>query len=356
MQQTTLNEAPFSGELPLITPESLKQAYPLPIEQHCKIQAARRAVADIIHRRDHRLLVVCGPCSIHDPAAALDYAARLSVLADQLRDHLLIVMRVYFEKPRTTTGWKGLINDPDMDGSYDIEKGLRLARQLLIRLAALRLPLATETLDPGSPPYLSDLFSWSAIGARTTESQTHRELASGLGMPVGFKNGTDGNLSTAINALQAAARPHRYIGIGQNGRACLIQTAGNPDGHVILRGGHTPNYHAEAVAECERTMTAAGLTPTLMIDCSHGNSAKDFRRQPQVAESVVAQIEAGNRSIIGLMLESHLQEGNQPATLPAAQRRYGVSVTDGCLGWAETERLLRSVHQRLAHCLPGRVC
>ncbi|KFF61416.1 phospho-2-dehydro-3-deoxyheptonate aldolase [Pectobacterium brasiliense] len=348
MQKDSLNNINISAEQVLITPDELKAKFPLNDAEQCDIAQARATIADIIHGRDDRLLIVCGPCSIHDTDAALEYARRLKSLAAELNDSLYIVMRVYFEKPRTTVGWKGLINDPFMDGSFDVESGLHIARELLLELVNMGLPLATEALDPNSPQYLGDLFSWSAIGARTTESQTHREMASGLSMPVGFKNGTDGSLGTAINAMRAAAMPHRFVGINQTGQVCLLQTQGNIDGHVILRGGKKPNYSAQDVAECEKQMQEAGLRPALMIDCSHGNSNKDYRRQPLVVESAIEQIKAGNRSIIGLMLESHLNEGSQSSEQPRSDMRYGVSVTDACISWESTETLLRSVHQELS--------
>ncbi|QIZ48120.1 3-deoxy-7-phosphoheptulonate synthase [Dickeya zeae] len=347
MQKDTLNNIHISAEQILITPDELKAKFPLNEPEQLAIAQARKTIADIIHGNDKRLLVVCGPCSIHDTDAALEYARRLQSLSAELSDRLYIVMRVYFEKPRTTVGWKGLINDPYMDGSFDMEAGLHIARDLLLKLVTMGLPLATEALDPNSPQYLGDLFSWSAIGARTTESQTHREMASGLSMPVGFKNGTDGSLGTAINAMKAASMPHRFVGINQSGQVCLLQTHGNPDGHVILRGGKTPNYSAEDVAECEKQMRDAGLNPALMIDCSHGNSNKDYRRQPLVVESVIEQLKSGNRSIIGLMLESHIHEGSQSSEQPRANMRYGVSVTDACISWESTETLLRSVHKEL---------
>ncbi|MEI7088632.1 3-deoxy-7-phosphoheptulonate synthase [Pectobacterium versatile] len=348
MQKDSLNNINISAEQILITPDELKAKFPLNDAEQRDIAQARATIADIIHGRDDRLLIVCGPCSIHDTDAALEYARRLQSLAAELNDRLYIVMRVYFEKPRTTVGWKGLINDPFMDGSFDVEAGLHIARGLLLELVNMGLPLATEALDPNSPQYLGDLFSWSAIGARTTESQTHREMASGLSMPVGFKNGTDGSLGTAINAMRAAAMPHRFVGINQTGQVCLLQTQGNIDGHVILRGGKTPNYSAQDVAECEKQMEKAGLRPSLMIDCSHGNSNKDYRRQPLVVESAIEQIKAGNRSIIGLMLESHLNEGSQSSEQPRSDMHYGVSVTDACISWESTETLLRSVHQELS--------
>ncbi|SMB81556.1 3-deoxy-D-arabinoheptulosonate-7-phosphate synthase [Pasteurella testudinis DSM 23072] len=331
----------------LMTPHELKEKLPLSLALKQQIGHSRHEIADIIHRKDNRLLVVIGPCSIHDPQAALEYAHKLKALAEEVKDTLYLVMRVYFEKPRTTVGWKGLINDPHLDGSFDVEYGLQLARKLLIDLVELGLPLATEALDPISPQYMAELFSWSAIGARTTESQTHREMASGLSMSVGFKNGTDGSLATAINALKAASMEHRFIGINQQGQVSLLQTAGNKDGHVILRGGKAPNYQAEFVQQCEQELAKAGLEQSIMIDCSHGNSNKDYRRQPLVAEDAVQQILDGNRSITGLMLESNLFAGNQNSELPKAQLQYGVSITDACIDWQTTEQLLRKIHQQL---------
>lgn len=347
MQKDALNNIHITDEHILITPDQLKAAYPLSAAQEVQIAESRQTISNIIAGRDPRLLVVCGPCSIHDPESALDYARRFKKLSTEVSDSLYLVMRVYFEKPRTTVGWKGLINDPHMDGSFDVEGGLKIARHLLVELVNMGLPLATEALDPNSPQYLGDLFSWSAIGARTTESQTHREMASGLSMPVGFKNGTDGSLATAINALRAAAMPHRFVGINQAGQVCLLQTRGNPDGHVILRGGKAPNYSPADVEQCEQEMAKAGLRPALMVDCSHANSNKDFRRQSAIAESVAAQIKDGNRSIIGLMIESNIHESNQSSEQPRSAMRYGVSVTDACISWETTKALLGELHRDL---------
>ncbi|HBR1427271.1 TPA: 3-deoxy-7-phosphoheptulonate synthase AroF [Klebsiella quasipneumoniae subsp. similipneumoniae] len=355
MQKDALNNVHITDEHVLMTPEQLKAEFPLSVEQEAQIAHARETISDIIAGRDPRLLVVCGPCSIHDPEAAIEYARRFKALAAEVSDSLYLVMRVYFEKPRTTVGWKGLINDPHMDGSFDVEGGLKIARRLLVELVNMGLPLATEALDPNCPQYLGDLFSWSAIGARTTESQTHREMASGLSMPVGFKNGTDGSLATAINAMRAAAMPHRFVGINQAGQVCLLQTQGNPNGHVILRGGKAPNYGPDDVAKCEKEMALAGLKPSLMVDCSHGNSNKDFRRQPAVAESVVAQIKDGNRSIIGLMIESNIHEGNQSSEQPREAMKYGVSVTDACISWETTDALLRELDKDLRGHLAARL-
>lgn len=354
MQKDVLNNVNIQDEQVLITPEGLKAKYPLSNSSLHAIATSRQVIADIIHQRDPRLLVVCGPCSIHDVDAAIEYGERLKVLAEELSDSLYIVMRVYFEKPRTTVGWKGLISDPFMDGSFEMEKGLHIARDLLTNLVNMGLPLATEALDPNNPQYLGDLFSWSAIGARTTESQTHREMASGLSMPVGFKNGTDGSLSTAINALKAAAMPHRFMGINQSGQVCLLHTKGNSNGHVILRGGKTPNYNAEDIAACEVEMKKAGLAPSLMVDCSHGNSNKDYRRQPLVVDSIIEQIINGNESITGIMLESHINEGNQTSEQARDAMKYGVSVTDACINWQTTETVLRNLHQALLPVLEQR--
>ncbi|MGF1739431.1 3-deoxy-7-phosphoheptulonate synthase [Photobacterium satsumensis] len=354
MQKDQLNNVHIENESVLITPQELRTKLPVSENALNFVRQSRQTIADITHKRDHRLLVVCGPCSIHDIEAAKEYAVKLKALSEELSDQLYIVMRVYFEKPRTTVGWKGLINDPHLDGTFEVEEGLHIARQLLIDLVEMGIPLATEALDPISPQYLGDLFSWAAIGARTTESQTHREMASGLSMPVGFKNGTDGSLGTAINAMQAAASGHRFMGINRDGQVALLNTQGNPDGHVILRGGKQTNYDSVSVTECENEMNAAGLSPSLMVDCSHANSRKDYRRQPLVAEDVIHQIREGNKSIIGLMLESHINEGNQSADLARGEMAYGVSITDACINWESTDTLLRHAHQELTPFLQQR--
>jgi 3-deoxy-7-phosphoheptulonate synthase len=325
-------------------PAQVKADYPLSPALEGFILRSRRTLQNIIDARDPRLFVVVGPCSIHDVAAAMDYARRLKALADAVSDTLFLVMRVYFEKPRTTVGWKGLINDPDMDDSFHIEKGIGVSRSLLLDLAKLGLPTATEALDPIMPQYLGDLIAWYAVGARTTESQTHREMASGLSAPVGFKNGTDGSLTVAINALKSARQPHHFLGINEDGRTAVMQTRGNAYGHVVLRGGAgRPNYDSVSVALCEQELRRAGLPERIVVDCSHGNSNKDPSLQPLVARDCIEQVVNGNRSIIGLMLESNLEAGNQEIPADRSKLRYGVSVTDGCIDWATTEKSLREL-------------
>ena len=331
----------IQSEMVLITPAELKNLMPASERIDQFIAASRQIVSNIVHKKDPRFLVICGPCSIHDLNAAKEYATNLKKLHDQYKDTLYIVMRVYFEKPRTTVGWKGLINDPHMDDSFDIETGLKQARELLLWISELGLPIATEALDPISPQYIGDLFSWAAIGARTTESQTHREMASGLSMPVGFKNGTDGSLSTAVNAMQSASSAHRFMGINQQGQSALLQTSGNKNGHVILRGGGgKPNYDSVNVKLAEQALEKAGVEDILIVDCSHENSNKDYSLQPLVARDVFHQVIDGNKSIIGIMLESNLNEGNQALELRKESLKYGVSVTDACINWDTTSRLL----------------
>jgi 3-deoxy-7-phosphoheptulonate synthase len=325
----------------LPTPAEVKAQYPLTPALEGFVLRNRRVLQNIIDARDPRLFVVVGPCSVHDVPAAMEYARRLKPLADALSDTLVLVMRVYFEKPRTTVGWKGLVNDPDMDDSFHIEKGIGIARRLLLDLAELGLPTATEALDPIMPQYLGDLITWNAIGARTTESQTHREMASGLSTPVGFKNGTDGSLVVAINALKSARQPHHFLGINEEGRSAVMQTRGNNYGHVVLRGGAgRTNYDSVSVALCEQALQKAGLPDRIVIDCSHGNSNKDPSLQPLVARDCIEQVVNGNRSIIGLMLESNLEAGNQDIPADRSKLRYGVSVTDGCIDWTSTEKTL----------------
>ncbi|OUS23307.1 3-deoxy-7-phosphoheptulonate synthase [Thalassotalea sp. 42_200_T64] len=355
MQTSKLNDVHVNSEEVLITPNQLKAKLPLSTSGREFILNSREVISNIIHKKDPRLLVISGPCSVHDVEAAKEYGRKLKALHDEYQNTLYIVMRVYFEKPRTTVGWKGLINDPHMDGSFDVTTGLETARELLIYLTDLGLPLATEALDPISPQYLAELFSWSAIGARTTESQTHREMASGLSMPIGFKNGTNGSLGVAINAMESAASPHRFMGINKDGQVSLVTTSGNRDGHVILRGGQQPNYDSVNVAICEQSLRDANLAQALVIDCSHANSSKDHNRQPLVAENVVNQICEGNKSIIGFMLESHLNAGNQSSNVAKSELVYGVSVTDACIDWQATETLLAQTNEKLADVLSKRI-
>jgi 3-deoxy-7-phosphoheptulonate synthase len=327
----------------LITPAQIKEQLPAR-ERHIELVRHARATARaILAGEDDRMLVVVGPCSIHDPESALDYARRLAVLSREVAGKYFVVMRVYFEKPRTTIGWKGLINDPRLDDSCDVAHGIALARKLLLDILDLGLPAGTEFLDPIIPQYLADLISWAAIGARTTESQTHREMASGLSMPVGFKNGTDGSIQTALDAMKSARAPHSFLGMDQDGITSIVKTAGNPDSHIVLRGGRDGgNYHPHQVAAACEALTRSGLKPALMVDCSHANSGKDPRRQADVWKSILEQRAGGRREIIGAMIESHLHEGNQPLGTGLADLQYGVSITDACLGWEATERLLRS--------------
>ena len=337
---TALDNLNVLSQHTLPPPERLHQDVPLSQRASDTVRQARTALGRILQGEDPRLLVVVGPCSIHDIPSAMDYAERLKALADELSDQLLLVMRVYFEKPRTTVGWKGLINDPRMDDSFHIEEGLYLARRLLVALNDMGLPCGTEALDPITPQYLGDLIAWSAIGARTTESQTHREMASGLSSPVGFKNGTDGDLDVALNAMLSAAQPHAFLGINGAGQVAVTQTRGNPLGHLILRGGAVPNYDSVAVAQAAAALQAAGLPGNIVVDCSHGNSRKNHALQPLVLRDVVHQVADGNRAIKGVMLESHLFEGNQKLGR-VQDLRYGVSITDACMGWDSTADSLR---------------
>ena len=343
---TALENLNVLAQQTLLSPSQLHEEIPANSQATQTVNDARRTLAEILSGRDARLAVVVGPCSIHDTAAALDYAHRLKALSAELADQLFIVMRVYFEKPRTTVGWKGLINDPRMDDSFHIKEGLRIARRLLVDLNELGLPCGTEALDPITPQYLGDLIAWSAIGARTTESQTHRELASGLSSPVGFKNGTDGNLEVALNAMLSAAQPHSFLGINGDGQVAITQTRGNAFGHLILRGGAQPNYDSVAVAQAETALTAAKLPANIVVDCSHGNSRKNHALQTLVLKDVVHQIADGNRSIKGVMLESNLFEGNQKLVAPQ-DLRYGVSITDACIDWDTTAACLRDAAARL---------
>ena len=339
----------------LVSPEALHEQIPANEQAAVTVESGRDTIKAILDRRDPRLLVVIGPCSIHDVDAAKEYATRLKKLHDELGETLYIVMRVYFEKPRTTVGWKGFINDPHLDDSFAIEEGLKRGRELLVWLAELGLPTGTEALDPISPQYLADLFSWAAIGARTTESQTHREMSSGLSTPIGFKNGTDGNLGVAINALQSAAAPHSFLGISPSGQVAVVETKGNRYGHIILRGGREPNYDSVSVTLTEQALEKAGMSPSIIVDCSHANSHKNHELQPLVAENIANQIVEGNRSIVGIMLESNLGAGNQKMLSDPADLRYGVSITDACIDWESTEQVLRGIATKLTDALPARL-
>ncbi|MEQ8954643.1 MAG: 3-deoxy-7-phosphoheptulonate synthase [Gammaproteobacteria bacterium] len=318
------------------------------------VRAGHKAVKGILDRVDSRLIVVVGPCSIHNPAEALEYARLLKPLADELANELCILMRVYFEKPRTTVGWEGLIYDPHLDGSHRIDHGIRIGRRLMLDINEIGLPIGIEALDLISPQYLQDLVTWTAVGARTTESPTHRKLASGISSAVGFKNNVDGNVMVAINANRSASANHRFISITEEGKVAVFRTEGNPHCHVILRGGSKPNYDAESVAACEAELEKAGIPPNIMIDCSHGNSNKNHSNQAIVLENVAAQIVAGNKSIIGVMVESNLEEGNQPIPDDLSEIRYGISITDACIGWTATEVLLRDLAAQVAAPLKSR--
>jgi 3-deoxy-7-phosphoheptulonate synthase len=329
---------------PLVPPEALHREMPILETAARTVQQARERIKAILHAGDQRLLVIVGPCSVHDVEAAKEYAAAIAQAHRRHQGQLEVVMRVYFEKPRTTVGWKGLINDPHLDGSYDINTGLRRARGLLLHLGEMGLPAATELLDPVVPQYIADLISWTAIGARTTESQTHREMASGLSMPIGFKNGTDGSASTAINAMEAAAKPHHFLGISQQGHAAIVSTTGNPDGHLVLRGGKGgPNYQQEAVEAAAAQLAREGLPARLMVDCSHGNSNKDYRRQADVLRDVALQVRDGSVHVMGVMVESHLVAGNQKIPADLSQLTYGQSITDACIDLATTLALLEEL-------------
>ena len=347
MQRTSDINVLETRELP--PPLQLFQELPKTESQSAFITRAREDIHRVIFTQDKRFLLVIGPCSIHDLEAGRDYARRLAALAAEVSDRILVVMRVYFEKPRTTVGWKGLIMDPHLDGSHDIETGLRTARSFLREVLDLGLPTATELLDPITPQYIADLICWSAVGARTTESQTHRQMASGLSMPLGFKNGTDGTLDAAINAIRAASQPQTFMGVSVEGRASAVVTRGNPNCHIVLRGGNQgPNYSPTHIAETETVLTKAGLLPSILVDCSHANSAKKPQLQPEVMREVVAQIRAGNTSIIGTMVESNLAAGSQSFPQPKADLKYGVSITDGCIDWSTTEHLVRETYAALA--------
>ena len=355
MTETVIDNLNVESMETLITPEKLKSDVAMSAKAKAVVADSREQIRNILDRKDHRLFLVVGPCSIHDPEAAIDYAKRLAALSQEVSDTLYLVMRVYFEKPRTSVGWKGLINDPYLNNTFHIEHGLHVGRKLLLDISEMGLATSTEALDPISPQYMQDIIAWSAIGARTTESQTHREMASGLSSAVGFKNGTDGGLPVAINAITAARNPHRFLGINGQGEAAVIRTKGNPYVHMVLRGGSKgPNYDAESVASCEQAMEKAGLAQNIMIDCSHANSSKDPARQPEVMKDVSEQIINGNHSIVGLMIESNLKWGNQSIPEDLDELEYGVSVTDACIDWETTEAAIREMHAKLKDVLPQR--
>ena len=329
---------------PLMSPALIHRDLPLDKATSEVVSTTRKKIQSILHGIDPRILVIVGPCSVHDVDAAIEYANRLAPLRDKYSQQLEIVMRVYFEKPRTTVGWKGLINDPHLDDSYDINTGLRKARGLLLDLAKKGMPAATELLDPVVPQYIADLISWTAIGARTTESQTHREMASGLSMPVGYKNGTDGTATIAINAMQAASKPHHFLGINNDGQASIVSTTGNPHGHLVLRGGKNgTNYHLDAINLIADELSQFKMPSKVMVDCSHGNSNKDFRRQSEVLREVASQLKSGSKNVMGVMIESHLVEGNQKLNSDLSKLTYGQSVTDACINFSTTEVLLEEL-------------
>ncbi|HPT50219.1 MAG TPA: 3-deoxy-7-phosphoheptulonate synthase [Accumulibacter sp.] len=340
---------------PMPSPEDIQAQLPLSSSAGDTVTSGRETLRKIIDRVDHRFLVVVGPCSIHDPVAGIDYARRLKALADEVSETLYLVMRVYFEKPRTTTGWKGYINDPDMDDSFRVDQGMQKAREFLLRVAEIGLPAGTEALDPISPQYLGDLISWTAIGARTAESQTHREMSSGLSTPVGFKNGTNGDMAIAVNAILSASRPHSFLGINSLGRTAIVRTNGNRYGHLVLRGGDgRPNYDTVSVQMAEKALSKAGLPSNIVVDCSHANSYKKPELQPLVMADVVNQVRLGNRSIIGTMIESNLVVGNQAIPDDLSQLKYGCSVTDACVDWPTTEKMIRDAAALLREVLPVR--
>lgn len=333
---------------PLVSPRELKERYPLTPRVVQTVIESRDTIKHILLGQDDRLMAVVGPCSIHDPKAGIEYAQRLNELAQRVKERIFLVMRVYFEKPRTTVGWKGLINDPNLDDSFDVEGGLSQARKILSDIGEMGLPVATEVLEPITPQYIADLISLASIGARTTESPTHRQMASGLSMPVGYKNGTDGSLDVALNAMISARTPHSFLGIDEEGDTCVVQTTGNQWGHLILRGGrHGPNFSAKNLQSASEQLAKAGLPPTFLVDCSHGNSEKDYSRQAAVWRDVVEQRVAGNLSAIGLMLESNLKPGNQKLGDDPSALEYGVSITDACVGWEETEKLVMETFEKL---------
>ncbi|KAF7599696.1 MAG: 3-deoxy-7-phosphoheptulonate synthase [Candidatus Dactylopiibacterium carminicum] len=339
----------------MLSPEEIKARVPLSDTAAAAVESGRATIKAILDRQDPRPMVIVGPCSIHDPVAGLDYARRLKVLADEVADTLYVVMRVYFEKPRTTVGWKGFVNDPRMDDSFHIEEGMERGRRFLLDIAELGLPAASETLDPIAPQYYGDLLSWAAIGARTTESQTHREIASGLSSPVGFKNGTDGSLDSAVNGCLSASRSHAFLGVNDQGLTCIVRTRGNPYSHVVLRGGAgRPNYDTVSVSLAEQALTKAGLPANIVIDCSHANSWKKPELQPLVMKDVVSQLRNGNRSIVGVMIESFIEAGNQPIPKDLSTLRYGCSVTDGCVSWDTTAQMLHDARTAVRETIAAR--
>ncbi len=345
VQTNNLNVLDIS---PIIAPSDLKQVFPLSLTAAKFVSDSRTTIRSILRGEDKRLMAIVGPCSIHDPKAALEYAEKLALLAEELHDQLFIIMRVYFEKPRTIVGWKGLINDPDLDGTHQISKGLGIARQLFSAITSLNLPIASEMLDPITPEYMSDIISWGAIGARTTESQTHREMASGLSFPVGFKNGTDGGLKVATDAMAAACRPHSFLGINNDGKSSIVQTSGNPDVHIVLRGGNdAPNYFPQDIAATTDLLKKNKLPAAIMVDCSHANSYKDHNRQVEVLENIITQLKESPGSITGVMIESNLEAGNQSIPENLKDLQYGVSVTDKCVDWQTTEKMLRNAAEKL---------
>ncbi len=340
---------------PMPSPEDILADLPLSTEAARTVMRGRETLRNILERKDHRLFVVVGPCSIHDPLAGIDYARRLRKLSDEVSETLFMVMRVYFEKPRTTTGWKGYINDPDMNDSFTVDQGMKRARQFLLDVAEAGLATGTEALDPISPQYLGDLMAWTAIGARTTESQTHREIASGLSTPVGFKNATSGDVDIAINAIISSSRPHSFLGINGQGRTSIVRTRGNRYCHVVLRGGdRRPNYDTVSVQMTEQALIAAKLPPNIVVDCSHANSYKKPELQPLVMTDVVNQVRLGNKSLVGMMIESNLVGGNQPIPADRSQLKYGCSVTDPCIDWDTTEKTIREAALQLRDILPKR--
>jgi len=354
MSTHRINNVNIQSSAVLTTPHQLRLQFPQSPATQRSVVRGRETLARILHKDDPRLLAIVGPCSIHDLKAAMEYAERLQALCKEISDSIFVVMRVYFEKPRTSLGWKGLINDPHMNETFCVDEGLHMARRFLLDVATLGLPVATEALDPLMPQYIGDLISWTAIGARTTESQTHRELASGLSTPVGFKNATDGDIDVAINAIKAAQSPHHFLGFTDGGLPAVFATTGNPYPHLVLRGGRVPNHDATSVRRAEESLAAAGLPLSIVVDCSHGNSEKNPTRQIGVLRDVLTQIEGGNTSLVGFMLESFLEPGNQPLAPNLLSLRYGVSITDACLGWSDTESLLREAHTRHAAVLKNR--